>query len=92
MTLPVPPTLFRTAHPHPGSALERAYHLVDQLAGSALQRDRDPGPPATEVQALRSARLLDLTVPRAHGGQGADWPSALEIVRVLSHDGSGNLT
>lgn len=85
-SLPAPPTLFRTAHPQPGSALERAHHLVDQLASSVLQRDRDAGPPATEVQALRSARLLDLTVPRAYGGQGADWPSALEIVRVLSHD------
>ena len=87
---PFTPTLFHREAPQPGSPLHRAHHVVARLSDTVTQRDQNAGPPETEVQALRDAQLLDLIVPRTSGGQGAPWPDALEVVRVLSHD-SGSL-
>src|SRR6185295_10920624 len=49
--------------------------LVQQLAATAVQRDQAGGHAAAEREQIRASGLLALTIPREHGGLGADWPS-----------------
>lgn len=63
--------------------------VADLLAQDALQRDRANLDPFAELDHLRAAGLVNLLVPAEHGGEGAHWQTALEVVRVLAAaDGS----
>jgi alkylation response protein AidB-like acyl-CoA dehydrogenase len=63
--------------------------VSNELAASAVARDRQAGAPDEEIQRLRNAGLLPLVVPRAYGGVGATWIEAFKIVQELSKaDGS----
>jgi alkylation response protein AidB-like acyl-CoA dehydrogenase len=66
-------------------ATEAAAHL----AADALPRDRANADPFAELDVLRSLGLVNLLVPAEHGGAGAHWETALEVVRILAQaDGS----
>lgn len=81
-------TLSRVAH-LPESPLERAEELGRDFAATAVERDRRGGTAKHERDALRASGLLGLVVPRELGGHGADWTTALRVVRIVaSADGS----
>ncbi|MGW1958415.1 acyl-CoA dehydrogenase family protein [Streptomyces sp. NPDC001920] len=61
-----------------------ARELADDLATDAVEREQAGRPPLDEVERLREAGLLTLLVPTAHGGGGADWPTAYAVVRILA--------
>ncbi|MCI4675931.1 acyl-CoA dehydrogenase family protein [Candidatus Mycolicibacterium alkanivorans] len=54
-----------------------------------VERDHAGGSAAAEKEDIRASGLLGLTVPTRFGGLGADWPTALEVVREFARaDGS----
>jgi alkylation response protein AidB-like acyl-CoA dehydrogenase len=65
-------------------ALTIARGLAARLAESAVERDRTGGHAAEQRQWLRDSGLLGLSIPREHGGWGADWPLIYAIVRTLA--------
>ena len=58
--------------------------LVQQLAATAVERDRAGGHAATEREHIRASGLLTLTIPRELGGLGADWPTFFSVLRQLA--------
>lgn len=63
--------------------------VSNELAASAVERDRQAGAPDEEVRQLRNAGLLPLVVPKAYGGVGATWIEAFKILQELAKaDGS----
>ncbi len=65
-----------------------ALAVVDRLAqafsATAAERDARGGTAREERRLLRESGLLSLPIPAEFGGQGADWPLALEVVRRLA--------
>jgi alkylation response protein AidB-like acyl-CoA dehydrogenase len=59
-------------------------NLAVALESTAAERDRQGGHAARERQLIRDSGLLRLTVPREHGGLGADWVQLLQAVRRLA--------
>ncbi|MGJ0239631.1 FAD-dependent oxidoreductase [Novosphingobium fluoreni] len=51
---------------------------------SAIARDRRGGTPQTERDLLRESGLLSLTIPRVHGGTGANWATMMQTVRIIA--------
>ncbi|MUN42693.1 acyl-CoA dehydrogenase family protein [Actinomadura litoris] len=76
----------------PGTArewLDRARRVARLLAADAAERDRHPRPPHAEVRLLKDAGLVTLLGPKAHGGGGERWTTALRVCREVSRaDGS----
>ena len=62
--------------------------LAQALASSAIERDRAGGHAAAERELIRRSGLLGLSVPREHGGLGADWPAMFGVVRRLAQEDS----
>jgi alkylation response protein AidB-like acyl-CoA dehydrogenase len=63
--------------------------IGDELSSTAPQREAETRRPITEIQRLREAGLLTLTIPAEYGGGGLNWQSALRIVREIARgDGS----
>lgn len=58
--------------------------LARALERTAVERDRSGGHAAVERELIRTSGLLALSVPRAHGGPGSDWPTILRVVRRLA--------
>lgn len=58
--------------------------LASKLAVTAVERDRVGGHAAPERELIRASGLLNLSVPREHGGLGADWGTILHGVRRLA--------
>lgn len=54
------------------------------LAQDALQRDRANLDPHAELDVLREAGLVTLLHPAEFGGGGAQWSTALTVIRILS--------
>lgn len=73
MTPPLPPTTHDTVQA-----------LARQFAETAIARDAQGGTPKAERDALRASGLLTLSIPRALGGQGADWATVLDTVRTFA--------
>ncbi len=66
-----------------------AANLSQELIASAIARDVQGGVPDQEVNCLRQAGLLSLTIPTVYGGAGASWVEAYQVIRELSKsDGS----
>jgi alkylation response protein AidB-like acyl-CoA dehydrogenase len=42
------------------------------------------GIPDPEIQGLRESGLLPLVVPQSYGGIGADWPTAIAVIKTLA--------
>lgn len=58
--------------------------LTQNLAATAIERDRQAGLPIYEVQQLRQSGLLPLVIPIEYGGLGASWTEALKVVQELA--------
>lgn len=58
--------------------------LAQQLAATAVERDRSGGHAAHERELIRASGLLALTIPRELGGLGADWPVLYRSLRRLA--------
>ncbi|MFT3956061.1 MAG: acyl-CoA dehydrogenase family protein [Piscinibacter sp.] len=58
--------------------------LAQALAATAVERDRAGGHAAAQRELIRASGLLALTVPKRHGGLGADWPTLYRVVRRLA--------
>ncbi|ALX82012.1 monooxygenase [Achromobacter xylosoxidans] len=58
--------------------------LADQLAATAVERDRQGGHAAAERERIRASGLLRLSVPTPYGGAGASWSTVLAAVRTLA--------
>ncbi|MET0264290.1 MAG: acyl-CoA dehydrogenase family protein, partial [Duganella sp.] len=67
-----------------GDAAKQAANLARRLAETANQRDQAGGHAAQEREWLRESGLLTLSIPAVYGGQGADWPTVLQVVRILA--------
>jgi alkylation response protein AidB-like acyl-CoA dehydrogenase len=65
-------------------ALRVAESLAEQLAITAVERDRRGGHAAFERQLVRDSGLLGLSVPSALGGSGASWSTILKVVRKVA--------
>ena len=58
--------------------------LTARFAATADQHDRDASFPFENFAALKDAGLLTLTAPKALGGEGADLPTTLKVVRAVA--------
>jgi len=58
--------------------------LAARLATTAVERDRAGGHAAEEREWIRDSGLLALSVPKAYGGLGADWPTVYRTVRIVA--------
>ncbi|HXF07427.1 MAG TPA: acyl-CoA dehydrogenase family protein [Candidatus Acidoferrales bacterium] len=77
-------TRIRTANP-----VDIARQLADKWRATAVERDRAGGSATAERQDLRDSGLLSLLVPTEYGGWGANWPTAIEVIREIAKvDGS----
>ncbi|SMP61255.1 acyl-CoA dehydrogenase family protein [Noviherbaspirillum suwonense] len=65
-------------------ALSVATGLALRLAESAAERDRAGGHAAQEREWIRASGLLALSIPVEFGGQGADWATVYQTVRILA--------
>lgn len=66
-----------------------ARKLAAKWATTAVERDRRGGSATTERQELRDSGLLSLIIDKDYGGWGADWPTAIEVIREIAKvDGS----
>jgi alkylation response protein AidB-like acyl-CoA dehydrogenase len=69
--------------------LERAGALAEDFATRAAAHDRAASFPFENFAALRNAGLLNLTVPRAYGGQELGLPTVCRVVeRIAGGDAS----
>lgn len=69
--------------------LAKAVELRHRFATDAVARDHAGGRPDDQVKLLKESGLLTLLIPREFGGQGANWSTALRIVREFAKvDGS----
>ena len=73
---------------NPLSDLSSAQAVADQLslqfARDAAQRDQLGGTPKVQRDLLRDSGLLQLSIPQAYGGLGANWQQTLGIVRQFA--------
>ncbi len=69
--------------------IDIARKLADKWRVTAVERDRVGGSATAERQDLRDSGLLSLLIPKEYGGWGADWPTAIEVIREIARvDGS----
>jgi len=69
--------------------VEVARQLATKWQATAVERDRAGGSATAERQDLRDSGLLSLMIPKEYGGWGADWPTAIEVIREIAKvDGS----
>ncbi|MCV7228105.1 acyl-CoA dehydrogenase family protein [Mycolicibacterium komossense] len=67
----------------------RAAAVADELAGTAVQRDRANQNPFPEIGLLRQSGLLGFAIPTEFGGAGGSLPQALILGRIVAAaDGS----
>lgn len=66
------------------SIQQRVATLRDQLAQTAVARDKAGGHAAAERELIRDSGLLTLAVPRRFGGQEESWQAILGAVRELA--------
>ena len=71
-------------HPLPDDPIGLAMALAARLAATAAERDQQGGHAAAEREWIRASGLLTLSVPIEFGGQGADWSTVYQVVRILA--------
>jgi alkylation response protein AidB-like acyl-CoA dehydrogenase len=75
-------------HILPDDPIGIAKALAARLAGSAVERDRQGGHAAEEREWIRESGLLTLSIPAEFGGQGADWATVYQVIRILAQTDS----
>ena len=60
-----------------------ASNLSREFAATATERERKNQRPDEELRKLRTSGIVNLVIPRAYGGEGADEDFWLTIVRVI---------
>ncbi|QHJ00908.1 monooxygenase [Xylophilus rhododendri] len=69
--------------------LREAARLRDAFAVDAVAHDQAGGRPLDQLRLLKDSGLLRLTLPRAFGGEGQPWSTALRVGREFAKaDGS----
>jgi alkylation response protein AidB-like acyl-CoA dehydrogenase len=58
--------------------------LAQEFAETALERDRQGGTPQKERDRIRQSGLLNLVIPKAYGGSGENWITAMQISREFA--------
>ena len=58
--------------------------LAAQLSATAIERDQRGGSAQDEKALIRGSGLLDLSIPREHGGAGVPWPDIYPASRYLA--------
>ncbi|MRW85935.1 monooxygenase [Pseudoduganella sp. FT26W] len=76
--------LLKPSHHPAHDPLHVAAELAQRLAASANARDQAGGHAAQEREWIRESGLLTLSIPAAYGGQGADWPTVYQVIRILA--------
>ncbi|RZT09926.1 Acyl-CoA dehydrogenase [Duganella sp. CF402] len=76
--------LLKAAHDRAREPLQVAAELAQRLAATANVRDQAGGHAAQEREWIRESGLLTLSIPTAYGGQGADWPTVYQVIRILA--------
>jgi alkylation response protein AidB-like acyl-CoA dehydrogenase len=76
--------LLKAAHDRARDPLQVAAELAQRLAATANARDQAGGHAAQEREWIRESGLLTLSIPTAYGGQGADWPTVYQVIRILA--------
>jgi alkylation response protein AidB-like acyl-CoA dehydrogenase len=76
--------LRKTSHTSAHDPLAIAAELAQRLAATANTRDQAGGHAAQEREWIRDSGLLTLSIPTAYGGQGADWPTVCQAIRILA--------
>jgi alkylation response protein AidB-like acyl-CoA dehydrogenase len=64
--------------------IQVATALAARLAVSANERDQAGGHAAQEREWIRESGLLTLSIPSEFGGQGADWATVYQTIRILA--------
>jgi alkylation response protein AidB-like acyl-CoA dehydrogenase len=70
--------------PPVSNPLAAAAALAARLAATAASRDQAGGHAAAEREWIRESGLLTLSIPVEFGGQGADWPTVYQVIRILA--------
>lgn len=68
----------------PETASSIATALATRLAATANERDKAGGHAAREREWIRDSGLLTLSIPTEYGGQGADWRTVYDTIRILA--------
>jgi alkylation response protein AidB-like acyl-CoA dehydrogenase len=76
--------LLKPSSTHADDPLQVAAELAQRLAATANMRDQTGGHAAQEREWIRESGLLTLSIPTAYGGQGADWPTVYQVIRILA--------
>jgi alkylation response protein AidB-like acyl-CoA dehydrogenase len=76
--------LLKPSSTHADDPLQVAAELAQRLAATANARDQAGGHAAQEREWIRESGLLTLSIPTAYGGQGADWPTVYQVIRILA--------
>jgi alkylation response protein AidB-like acyl-CoA dehydrogenase len=76
--------LLKPSHHPAHDPLHVAAELAQRLVASANARDQAGGHAAQEREWIRESGLLTLSIPVAYGGQGADWPTVYQVIRILA--------
>ncbi|MBV7535219.1 acyl-CoA dehydrogenase family protein [Duganella sp. sic0402] len=76
--------LLKTSHNRAHDPLQIATDLAQRLATTANARDQAGGHAAQEREWIRASGLLTLSIPTVYGGQGADWPTVYQVIRILA--------
>ncbi|HWA73062.1 MAG TPA: acyl-CoA dehydrogenase family protein [Polyangiaceae bacterium] len=61
-----------------------AERLSQNLAETALERDRQGGTAKLERDQIRASGLLASSIPTSYGGHGASWLEIMQLVRLIS--------
>ena len=64
--------------------LQRAAEVAGILAADAVERDRAQAVPRAEIDLLKSAGLVTLLGPAAHGGAEQPWTVAYKVIREVA--------
>ncbi|MEC5160517.1 MULTISPECIES: acyl-CoA dehydrogenase family protein [unclassified Janthinobacterium] len=70
--------------PPSNDPIQVATALAARLAESANERDQAGGHAAREREWIRESGLLTLSIPSEFGGQGADWATVYQTIRILA--------